>query len=427
MPIKALESTRKIVEDFFGGATFSIVKEASPASEPEPDDNLLDNIIVTELGTYRFILRREGLPFTVAEKEMAYELADAFQIFFANRKRGGDIVYFRTALLSSLLDVSISRYLRFNRHRAFWTIQKLLLVLKNLSFQKYEGKPATSGFIVYRNQIEEFNVACSMSDCLRHDFNPGISVSASFFKSPLAYRIVSGMGTYYVCNLNMKATGMIKFMNYGHRDAIDRLSMRDTLYLLNKAGEGAFAVSITPASELEVMTCSDTMFVWRKGNWSLFDPGIFRSFLSGHLETKEIEALIVTMYSLSKLRIGAIVLIADENLLVSGDLQKGTASGKDRLSQLIIRVFKGKKITDLKHSGELISILSSDGMTLFDKKGALVDAGIIINTCTTPGLVTGGGRTTAATAASLHGKVIKVSEDGPVELYEKGICVYRFG
>ena len=113
--------------------------------------------------------------------------------------------------------------------------------------------------------------------------------------------------------------------------------------------------------------------------------------------------------------------------MVSGDLQKGTAGGKDVLSQLIISFFKNKTISSLKHSGELISILSSDGMSLFNKDGELVDAGIIINTCTTPGLVTGGGRTTAATAASLFGKVIKVSEDGPIELYESGECVYRFG
>ena len=108
-------------------------------------------------------------------------------------------------------------------------------------------------------------------------------------------------------------------------------------------------------------------------------------------------------------------------------MQKGTAGGKGILSQLIISYFKDKTISNLKHSGELINILSSDGMTLFNKEGELIDTGIIINTCTTPGLVTGGGRTTAATAASLFGKVIKVSEDGPIELYESGKCIYRFG
>lgn len=427
MPTKAIEPIRKIVEDFFGGATFSLVREDLTPHEHEQGDNVLVKRITTELGTYRFVLQRNGLPFTETERKIADEVTEALHIFFSSRKNGGDIIYFRTALLSSLLDVSVSRYLRFNRHRAFWSIQKLLQILKNLSFQRYEGTPATSGFIVYRNPIEEFNVACSMSDCLRHDFDPGIGISVNFFKSPLAYRLVNGLGTYYACNINMQATGMVKFMNYGNRDAVERLSLRDTLSLINKAGEGAFAVSITPASELEVMTCPDKIFVWRKGNWSLFDPDIFRKFLSGHLDAREIEALIMTVYSLSKLRLGTIVLISDENILVSGDLQKGTAGGKGILSQLIVSFFKYKTISSLKHSGELISILSSDGMTLFNKDGELIDTGIIINTCTTPGLVTGGGRTTAATAASLYGKVIKVSEDGPIELYEDGKCVYRFG
>ena len=79
---------------------------------------------------------------------------------------------------------------------------------------------------MYRNQIEEFNVACSMSDCLRHDFNPGIGISANFFKSPLTYLLVNGLGTYYACHINMQATGILKFMNYGNRDAIERLMGR---------------------------------------------------------------------------------------------------------------------------------------------------------------------------------------------------------
>lgn len=427
MPVRDFESISKIVEDFFGGATFSLAKGKTMPRVAEQGDKVLVKRITTELVTYHFVLKRSGLPFTDTERKIADEVAEAFRIFFTNRKKGTDIIYFRTVLFSSLLDISKSRYLSSNRQRDFWSIQKMLQILKNLSFQKYEGKPATTGFIVYRNQIEEFNVACSMSDCLRLDFNPDIRISANFFKSLSTYLLVNGLGTYYACNINMQATGMIKFMNYGNRDAIERLSMRDTLSLLNKAGEGAFAASITPASELEVLTCPDNIFVWRKGNWSLYDPDIFRSFLSGHLHAKEMESLIATVYSLSKLRLGAIVLIANENVLVSGNLQKGTASGKDYLSQLIISFFKDKTISDLKHSGELISILSSDGMTLFNKEGVLIDAGIIVNTCTTPGLVTGGGRTTAATAASLYGKVIKVSEDGPAELYESGNCVYRFG
>jgi len=427
MSIRDFDSIRKIVQDFFGGAYFSIVRESATPGGYGQCGNILVRKITRGLVTYDMVLQRTGLVFSAIEIALAGEVAGAFQTFFPTITKGSGVSDFRAVMLPSLLDVSISSYLRSDRRLAFWSIQKLLQILKDLSFQKYEGKQATTGFIVYRKNIEEFNVACSISDCLMLDFNPGICISPDFFQSPSAYRLVNGLGTYYACNIRLQATGMIKFMNYGSRDAIERLSMRDTMSLLKKAGPGAFAASVTPASELEILTCPDIIFAWRKGHWSLFDPGIYRHFLSGYLDVKETESLIATIYSLSKLRLGAIVLIAEESVLSSGNLQKGTASGKDHLSRLILGSFKNKTITDLKQSGELISILSTDGMTLFNKDGVLVDAGIIINTCTTAGLVTGGGRTTAATAASGFGKVIKVSEDGPVELYENGNRMYRFG
>jgi hypothetical protein len=81
----------------------------------------------------------------------------------------------------------------------------------------------------------------------------------------------------------------------------------------------------------------------------------------------------------------------------------------------------------LKRSGELSRILSSDGLTLFNRKGELLNTGVIIDTSKAHDLVTGGGRTTAANAASHFGRVIKVSEDGPVELYFEGRNIYRFG
>jgi hypothetical protein len=66
-------------------------------------------------------------------------------------------------------------------------------------------------------------------------------------------------------------------------------------------------------------------------------------------------------------------------------------------------------------------------MTVINRKGELLDTGVIIDTSRVSDLVTGGGRTTAATAASHFGPVVKVSEDGPVELYRDGRSVYRFG
>lgn len=100
MPIRAFESIKKIVEDFFGGATFSLVREDSTPREAERSDNVLVKRITTELGIYHFALQRNGLPFTDTERKIADEVAEAIHIFLANRKKSGEIFYFRTALLS---------------------------------------------------------------------------------------------------------------------------------------------------------------------------------------------------------------------------------------------------------------------------------------------------------------------------------------
>jgi len=88
---------------------------------------------------------------------------------------------------------------------------------------------------------------------------------------------------------------------------------------------------------------------------------------------------------------------------------------------------RGRKIGTLKRSGQLSRILSSDGLTVINRKAELLDTGVIIDTSQVSDLVTGGGRTTAANAASHFGRVVKVSEDGPIELYRNGQRVYRFG
>ncbi len=421
------DSIKGMLQTFFGGAAFSLVYGDPCLGPAGGAGNLLIERIAAKAGDYYIAFQRNCIPFTEMEKRIAHEIADALRIVFSTSHMDHESVFCRATLLASLMDNAICRYLTFDRHRAFFPVQKLLHILKILSYQMYEGTPATSGFIVYLKQPGKFRTACSISDCLMYDFSPRIGVTADFFKNPLTYRLVNGLGALYTCNLNLRAGGMIKFMNYWNRDAVERLSNRDVFSLINRTGYGAFSVNVTAASELEILTCPDKILVWRTGNWSLFDPDIFRCFLEGHLDGKEMESLILAVYTLSKSRLGTIILISGENVLTSSDLKKGAVGGKDLLSRLIVGIHKGKSISDLKHSGDLINLLSSDGMTLFNGEGKLIDAGIIINTCVIPDLVTGGGRTTAATAASMFGKVIKVSEDGPIELYERGRCVYRFG
>jgi DNA integrity scanning protein DisA with diadenylate cyclase activity len=183
---------------------------------------------------------------------------------------------------------------------------------------------------------------------------------------------------------------------------------------------------VNKASEVEIVLDTDKLLLWRSGYWRIYDPDIMHEFLGGKLEKRSIDYLVWTVYALSKARHGTVVLVAEDEDGIE-TLRKGAVGGRDPLSQALIRHVRGTKIGTLKRSGELSRILSSDGLTVINRKGELLDTGVIIDTSRVSELVTGGGRTTAATAASYFGRVVKVSEDGPVELYRDGRRIYRFG
>ena len=167
--------------------------------------------------------------------------------------------------------------------------------------------------------------------------------------------------------------------------------------------------------------------VRRKGGWCIFDPDIFRAFLAGVLDVSTADDLLWTAYALSKSRHGTVILIYGDIKKRLATLKKGSVGGDDPVCRTLIDRAKGKKVAELKKSGTLFRILSSDGLTVFNRNGRLLETGFIIDTSHVREIVTGGGRTTAASAASFFGKVIKVSQDGHIELYEEGRMIYRFG
>ncbi|KIH77418.1 hypothetical protein SAMN05660860_01948 [Geoalkalibacter ferrihydriticus] len=428
MPKSAFSAIENSVQTFLGGAKLSLTEIEEDDSSSETN-NPLEIRVPLEFDKDRFLFRavRKELAFTATEKNFVQELLTAFEGLFAGFSAQGYAAHFRTALLTSLTDIAVARFIRGDRKGVFWPTQSLIQLLKSLSYQRYEGVPATTGFIVYRTQLDDFLAAAEKS---RYDwFDLGEDrqrISGDFFRNPLSYRFVDGLRALFVCDIRMNVKGILRTRAPGPRDSIDQLANRESLALLATAGEGAFAIFVNKVSEVEIVLDSDQLLVWRKGYWGVYDPDIFRDFLAGHLDKRSIDYLVWSIYALSKARHGTVVLIADDETDLKA-LRKGSVGGREALSRALIRHVRGSKIGLLKRSGELSRILSSDGLTVINRKGELLDTGVIIDTSKVGDLVTGGGRTTAATAASYYGWVFKVSEDGPVELYRNGRCVYRFG
>lgn len=428
MPKSAFNAIENNISRILGGAKVSLSEnKAEDVKEESGETGRMVFPFENDSFNCHFIAQRRQLAFTTTEKDFIEELLTAFQGLYVGFSDDGYAAHFRTALLTSLTDIAVARFLRGDHKVAFWPVQSLIQLLKNLSYQRYEGSPATTGFLIYRSQLDYFLESLGKTRYGWLDLDKGRRrVGADFFRNPLSYRFVDGQRALFLGDIRMNIKGTIKTSAPGPNDNIEQLANRETLSLLHKAGEGSFAVFVNKASEVEVVLDDGKLLVWRKGYWGIYDPDIMREFFRGKLEKRATEHLIWSVYALSKARHGTVVLVADEDTDIDL-LRVGSVGGQDPLSRTLIRHVRGTKIGTLKRSGEISRILSSDGLTVINRKGELLDTGVIIDTSKVSDLVTGGGRTTAATAASYFGRVIKVSEDGPIDLYYNGQSLYRFG
>jgi hypothetical protein len=424
MPIEVFDAIRGNIRSFLGGAEVDLV----PGGEGEKSGATAISLGVTiEDQHYLFTARRTVLPFTRSEEAFCRELLTAFSGLYSGFRQEGYAAHFRTALLASIMDITVARFLRGDTRKGFWPIQQLIQLLKNLSYQRYEGKPATTGFIVYRTTQAEMRRLVRQRQHTMIKLQPSQAVSPAFFANPLTYRFIDGTNLFFVANIQMQVTGILMTSSTAVQTNVERYSQRELFSLIRQAGTAAFAITVNEASEIEVLVSPDKLLVRRKGIWGIFDPDIIRSFLAGSIDAAAIDDLLWTIYALSKIRHGTVVLIYERGARQLVALKKGSVGGDDPIGRLLVGRVKGRTISDLKEGGGLLRILSADGMTVFNKAGKLLETGFIIDTSHAREVVTGGGRTTAASAASFFGKVIKVSQDGPIELYQDGRQVYRFG
>lgn len=424
MPITVFDAIRGNIRSFLGGAEVDLVPGGGGEERGKAGIRLR---VVFDESPYLFTARRVAIPFTRSEEAFCRELLTAFAVLYTGFRQEGYAAHFRTALLASIMDITVARSLRGDTRKGFWPIQQLIQLLKNLSYQRYEGKPATTGFIVHRTTQPELRKLVRERQHTMIALKPHQAISATFFANPLTYRFIDGTNLFFVANIQMQVTGVIRTADTVAQTDVERLTHREIFSLVRHAGTGAFAVTVNEASEIEVLVNPDRLLVRRKGNWAIFDPAIIRSFLSGSIDPVAADDLLWTVYALSKIRHGTVILVYSRGARQLAALKKGSVGGDDPVGRLLISRVKGRGIGDLKRAGTLLRILSSDGMTVFNRSGKLLETGFIIDTSHAREVVTGGGRTTAASAASFFGKVIKVSQDGPIELYQDGRQVYRFG
>ncbi len=210
---------------------------------------------------------------------------------------------------------------------------------------------------------------------------------------------------------------------------------------------GHVCLALTPSQEIKVFAEGTLMFSFSDARWRLLDiPSKFAVWCAavGRSGWPNLAAAIFqAALNMSEARLGALFVILRDPaqsvpaLIAPADQITTEVAGDDpedpenlspkRAKRTLHHVVRGMNLADLDPS-VLEAIASVDGAVVTDHDGRLLTFGAILRIAPESlelGRAVQGARTLAGLAASLHGPVIKVSEDGYLTMFLKGRRVWE--
>lgn len=209
---------------------------------------------------------------------------------------------------------------------------------------------------------------------------------------------------------------------------------------------GHVLLILTPAQEIKVVANGQLTFAFSDGRWRLLDIATKYDawrHVVGPTPRDLADRIFLAALNLAEQRHGALFVIlsdpaASMPLLVAPEdriHEEIAADDPDDPDNVLPRLAKRalhhlahrRNLTDLDDS-VLEALASIDGSVVTDRRGRLLSFGAILRitpeTVLSPRAVQGA-RTTAALAASFHGPVLKVSEDGVLTMFLGGRRVWE--
>jgi hypothetical protein len=368
-------------------------------------------------------LTRDHVPFSRSESE--------FLNYFTSTARGllvqSDVKNIKTtgriASRYSFEHVLVTRYLHRKRSGTLWTAALAISELQELSFQKYEGQPCTSGFAFFSEP--ELQIAGLADQYFVQPFESGIKLREGFFSKPSAYRYVDGRNAFYIVDHVQQVYGVARLREPTRYGRVARAAHEHVEPLLGGLEGRAWVVCSSRPHELEVVARSGRHLRWSKGHWHFVDRSILNEFLlQRDIAPVVADALVQVAFALSEMHIGTVLLVPDDVASlprVAGQIDATS------LATALISAFAGRTLPELVVDNSIIGLLGSDGLTVLQRNGVIISSGVIIDLhADSASGFSGGGRTQAARVASRHGTVIKVSQDGPISLFYHGDEILKY-
>lgn len=376
---------------------------------------------------YRVSFYRASCEFTKFEEAFVNQLIKGLHFLTVTMKIGTHDSHYRAAFVGSAFEIAVARYLR-NGQEQFWKLQSLIQHLKHFSFARYEGQACTIGFLWVNSADEIFERL--EGNYHFEKFDKKIEVDSGFFESILAYRYLDGIRSVYIVDSQLKILGIAE-LKEGPYSNVDLKNHTPFYPLIQGVKSKAFYLFVTKKSEIDILATTGNMLRWRKGRWTQLNYGIFKKLIGDFFsEPEDLDLLVKLVISLSASNQGAILLLSDDKALKKSEtyykkIDEGSEIGT------ALRIYRlNKSIKLLNSRGILTSILSTDGLTVINSKGKITEASALIRLDGLSSLREeddgkakiidrGGGRSAAAKKASRYGLTIKVSVDGPIQIFSE--------
>lgn len=217
-------------------------------------------------------------------------------------------------------------------------------------------------------------------------------------------------------------------------DKEPRIFLPDGLRRVNRALDAdTRALVVAPNRDLYVASPDRTAFVKSQGRWHYINYEHLQELMARHIPPSITEWLLQLLLNLSYERHGALLCIptdpSDYNKLIDDHEKKG------RSNEVLRAAVTQLDIGNESHRKILRACASVDGAIILSPEGKVMDVACMIRTpddndLATLGLhrsVFEGARSTAAWNASVRGVAVKVSEDGPISLFNRGKLVGQIG
>ena len=201
--------------------------------------------------------------------------------------------------------------------------------------------------------------------------------------------------------------------------------------------ENSVALFAAPSGDLFIMSGKDIVFQKTQGYWRFHNYKKLHMMLLHYIKDKYVARDVLrSILDLSYERKGALFCVVDARKVSKIIDQQ---PNKLRVNEVLQNALKGKEIKRINARRVISSAACTDGAVVLDKSGKVHGVACMINPIskTEYGELDknqkqlkdelAGARSIAAWNASKHGLAIKVSEDGPISLYQKNLLVAEYG